>query len=150
MKNLIAGIVIFLIILALGFFVGKSCSKGDNSLPQAYERIEKDITEINNSMKALQDSISALAELRMITKNYYNYEIKKIDSIYASGGNVNLMDSIILHWTDIIFGTRGLFDFPFGSAPTIQSIEDSTTGIKLVPSGRELETGEGLSSNSTW
>jgi hypothetical protein len=130
MKNWVAVIIIFLLILTLGIFIGKSC-KDDTPVSQGYEQIEKDIAEINNSMKALQDSMSVLAELRIETKNYYNYEITKIDSIYAYGGSVAEFDSTIRHWTNYIYGFNDFFAEPFRLIP--DSTDSSSSG-KLLPS----------------
>lgn len=147
MKNLLTAVIIFLIVLALGFFIGKSCSKSDTSLSQGYEQIEKDITEINKSMKALQDSISALAELRMETKNYYNYEITKIDCVYISGGSVAKFDSTIRYWTNYIYGFNDFFSEPFRVIP---SSEDSTSSSFILPSNKISGEGERLGFNTAW
>jgi len=146
MSKIIAVVIFIILFIVLGFFIGKSCD-GDNSLPQAYEQIEKNITEINKSMKALQDSISALAELRIETKNYYNYEITKIDCVYFSGGSVAKFDSTIRYWTDYIYGLDNFFAKPFRVIP---NSTDSTADGELLPSSKYLRERERLDFNSAW
>jgi len=117
MKNYIAIAVFILLILILGFFIGQSCSKDGGQISQGYEQIEKDIAEINNSMKALQDSIGMLAQQRIETINHYNYEITKIDCVYAYGGSVAEFDSTIRYWTNYIYGFGDFFTQPFRVVP---------------------------------
>ena len=149
MKQIIAVIVFGILLIILGFFIGKSCSENEklSNLNQIYEQNKKSIKAINGDVKALRDSMFILAQQRNITNKYYKYEISKIESVYVNDGSYATMDSVIRHWTEIIYGLPSFFSNKIGVIP---DSEDSTTSSKLLPSDKQSNKRIRYGESSSW
>lgn len=124
MKSWVPAIIIFLLILTLGIFIGKSC-KDDTPVSQGYEQIKKDIAEINKGMKALQDSISAIDVERIINQEYNTYETIKMDSLIRVDST--WVNAIIRARIERLYQLPGFFQIGIDSARISKYNEDSVS-----------------------
>jgi hypothetical protein len=110
MKNWIIAVILVVSLLTIGIFIGQSC-KDDvdlTTIEKAITESKETVKQIQKDIEAINDSISALAEQRLLQKNYYNYEITKIDSIYALPDST-MVNPIIRAWTDRIYRLPDFF-----------------------------------------
>lgn len=121
MKNWISAFIIAGILIVLGFFIGKSCSDKEVIVQTNFP---EEIAKIDKNIKALQDSIEAIKQQRILHQTFNKYEITKIDSLIS-------IDSA---WVNAIIRARiqrlsqlsGFFDIGTNDGGTDDKLEGST------------------------
>lgn len=119
MKNYIAIGVFVILILTLGFFIGKSCADKEVIVKTDFDKTVKVIDE---KISVLQDSINAIAKQRIVHKTFNKYETIKIDSLIQ-------LDS---SWVNAIIRAR---TERLSQLPGFFQVSTDTGRIKYYPDG---------------
>lgn len=80
MKNIIAVLIFTLLILLLGFFIGKSCSDKEVIVKTDFDST---IAHIDANIKRITATQDSILEQRILHQTFNKYEITKIDSLIA-------------------------------------------------------------------
>ena len=113
MKSDIVKLILVLIVGGfMGLFLAKQCSDDPSQalLEQAISqniKIANEQAEIKKYLVQLADSIK---NTRQNIINRYNYEITKIDSVYAFGNDSTVVNAILRYWTDRLYRLPGFFE----------------------------------------
>jgi hypothetical protein len=121
----LAGTIVIVAFISLGFFIGKSCSENAtlNEIDKKIKASEKRFDKFQEDIKALGDSLESLAQKRIENKTYYNYEITKIDSIVRLDSTV--INAILRTRTDRLYRLPGYISLTIdnnGVKPDSQNI----------------------------
>ena len=145
-------IVILLLLIIAGLLILQRCEDDKNvsEIHKVFEQNKEAIAEINFTIESLIDSMGKLAIKKDEIKNYYNYEITKIDSVYLNNGTVADMDSAIRYWTRHIWEIEGFFSIEFDSTGALSGGTYNAPSSKLVLPGRLREEGKRISPDSSW
>ena len=145
-------IVILLLLIIAGLLILQRCEGDENisEIHKVFEQNKEVIAEINSTVKSLIDSMAKLAIERNEIKNYYNYEITKIDSVYVNDGSIADIDSAIRYWTRHIWEIEGFFSIEFDSTGALSGGTYNAPSSKLVLPGRLREEGKRISPDSSW
>lgn len=122
MKNYIAVGIFVVLILTLGFFIGKSCADKEVIVKTDFDKTVKVIDE---KISVLQDSINAIAKQRIVHKTFNKYETIKIDSLIQLDSS--WVNAIIRARIERLYQLPEFFTLPFDPNRTINNPEGSTS-----------------------
>ena len=145
-------IVILLLLIIAGLLILQRCEDDKNvsEIHKVFEQNKEAISEINFTIESLIDSMGKLAIKKDEIKNYYNYEITKMDSVFKYSADTLLVNAYLRYWTARLYELPGFFQNTTNDSGTSNDSEDNATSGELVLPSTIREEGKRISPDSSW